>query len=276
MNVIQPMLAESVDPKNIEKLLANPKWRLEQKFDGHRVLMHVENNKPVPYNRKGIRQSSTASTVLNAFTSGFEGEWVFDGELMVDRNEYHIFDLLKAGDFINLNDAYNQRRFVLEQLFECWNTPESVKLVPSYMETEDKRRLYETVKTINGEGLMLKDGTAKYVPGKRVHTMLKCKFYKSADCIVTELWREGKHSVGLAVFDERGRLIPIGACSMSAANMARLQVGSVVEIKYLYLGAGNRLYQPAFLRVRNDRIPESCDMSQMVRVNKEVVIHQGK
>ncbi len=294
MDLIEPMLANSVNPNNLENFITDPSYRFEQKFDGQRLVMHVVDNDPLPCNRRGERQKSTPYSILNAFTSGFDGEWVFDGELL--DGIYYIFDLLKAGDFVSIHDNYNQRRMVLEQLFECWNVPDSIRLVASFMEEDEKRRLFEDVLAINGEGIMIKLGVcpkcatghagpngtmvpcrARYVPGKRTDSMLKAKNYKSADVIVSELWRDGKNSVSVVVFSDDGtELINVGAVSMTTANMKTLTVGCVIEVKYLYLGAGNRLYQPAFLRLRPDRTPQSCLFGQLVMVNKEVACQSGQ
>jgi hypothetical protein len=42
----------------------------------------------------------------------------------------------------------------------------------------------------------------------------------------------------------------------------------VVSIKYLYCGAGMRLFQPSFLRLRTDKRPADCVVSQLKHVNK--------
>jgi ATP-dependent DNA ligase len=45
----------------------------------------------------------------------------------------------------------------------------------------------------------------------------------------------------------------------------------VAEVKYLYATEDDQLYQPVFVRLRDDKDPDECLRTQLTRTNREVV-----
>lgn len=267
-SLIAPALAEPASNAEALALAEREGWHLEQKLDGVRLLLHVEDGEVVGVNRKG--SVTVVPPKVSAAFRWFEGRWAFDGELI--KGVYWVFDLLRAMDAVELSTPYSTRRAVLEGLWPRLDMPENVCLLPSETDAVAKLERAATLRASAAEGVMLKDGTAPYVPGKRLRTTRKWKFYESADCIVLETWREGKRSMAVGLFDEYGTMVDVGSVAMTPANLGKVDVGDVVECKYLYVDDMKepRLYQPAFVRRRNDKDPADCLLSQLKLTSREV------
>lgn len=263
------MLADSVSGARSISLLNNDDWWAEQKLDGHRVLMIIENGVAYPYNRKGEPFKGVMNDRIRRDFAHprWAGEWILDGEALDD--QYHVFDIVMIAGNSVTNVAYEQRRGYLDQIFAAWN-PQWTHLVRTHKTTEEKTLLSDRVSATGGEGLMFKRKNLLYLPGKRSSSMLKWKFVKTCDAFVTEVGREGKSSIALGLYDN-GKIVDVGACTMSDGNLAKIRVGDVCEIRYLYCGAGGRLYQPAFIRTRTDKDMIDCGTDQLSHVNKAVV-----
>lgn len=269
-SLIQPSLAEPVSSEREAIALASGNgWHLEQKLDGVRLLVHIQDGEVAGVNRKGI-VIPLPSKISECF-QWFQGDWVFDGELV--KGVYWVFDLLRAMSAISTKDSYSARRNVLENLWPRLEMPDQVRLLPSKTDPVEKLELAASLREGRAEGVMLKDGSAPYSPGKRVRTTRKWKFYESVDCIVIEPWREGKKSMSVGLVDEHGMITDVGSVAMTPANLAKVSPGDVVECKYLYVDDPKepRLYQPAFIRRRTDKSPDECGLDQLKFTSKEVV-----
>lgn len=271
--MLKAMLApnESIKPKDVEQYITNDNWWAEPKLDGHRVIVVVKDGRPTCLNRDGeIFKNRIPAQSLEDFTGGQwgDGTWIFDCEYMADvDHHFYVFDFLETPNGSLLEKSYAERRIQLSALFTQW-TPFTVHLVPSTVTPDGKRDLLAKIEAAGGEGVMFKDKNARYSPGKRSTNNLKYKLWKDVDCVVSETYREGKRSIGLEIYDANGASIDIGSCTMSDRNLLRVKEGDVVTIKYLYCGAGMRLFQPAFIRIRRDKAPSECTTDQLKHVNK--------
>jgi ATP-dependent DNA ligase len=197
--------------------------------------------------------------------------WVFDLPYLAD----------KAGP-IDPSHILSVRRAALEEMFTWWTpNPACFRLLPVAHLDLDKSKLALTVLQNGGEGLMLKDTMGTYRSGARVKDVCKVKFVKTIDCVVTAVGTQGKENYSLGVYrptnapgamsNGRFELVEVGRCS--AIGKAKVNVGDVIEVKYLYLGADNRLYQPRMMRPRTDKGALECTIDQLdhAKVNKTVV-----
>lgn len=270
--LVFPTLADPVASDSLAlTILQREDWHAEQKLDGVRLLVHIHDDEVIGVNRKG-KITPIPKVVKDAFAL-IDGEWVFDGELI--KGVYWIFDLVRAHDLVTEQTPYSDRRSILEILWPDLQMPASVRLLPSYTDPVECLELAQRLKENDCEGVMLKRGSATYKQGpQRDRNIRKWKFWESVDCIITELWREGKQSMAVALFDEDGAPVDIGSVTMTPANLAKAKVGQVAEVKYLYVDSPEdpRLYQPAFLRFRDDKDPEECLTTQLKYTNKEVQV----
>jgi bifunctional non-homologous end joining protein LigD len=275
-------LAETAALKDLPRYVADDAFWLQAKLDGHRVMLHVVDNVPTALNRGGNPYGHGCPVaILNAFKSGFAGEWLFDGELI--NGVYVIFDILRAGgeDLIAL--PYSARLLTLTRLIHggpnadgtvappLWTPPACVDLIQTARTPKEKKALAEQVIANCGEGLVVKRSSAPYRPGRRTSDLLKIKLWSSAEVIVSEVGRLGKESVAIEIY-HNGRRVNAGAVTMLGKGMHLLRVGSVIECKYLYTVAGScKLVQPEFLKIRTDKTPEECTSDQLKVTSKDVL-----
>lgn len=272
------MTFEEVTPGEVERLMLSDKWAAEVKLDGVRCVAEIGDGTATLMNRNG-KPLAAASTnahrpaIKKALEAAFsEGLWVVDGEIM-DDGRYWLFDVILADTMHDARAPLHERREVLEAMATLfgWDADDSlIRVVTHAVEAEDKQMLLDSTTRTGGEGIMLKHVDAPYAIGKRVRTGLKLKLTKTVDCFVTERNSDDHENAHLAVFDDAGKQIDIGKCSM--IGKADAQVGDVIEVKFLYVGANGRLYQPRMLRIRDDKLAHECLYSQLdgCHVNKAV------
>lgn len=277
MRIIKPMLAESTRVKDLNQYVNDDEWVMEQKLDGDRLLIHIENGAPQAMSRRGEPYTKHVPDQILADCSGpqWEGEWVLDGELL--DGTYFIFDLphvVRNGEqFIGDRSPWSARHFLLTQLFAAWK-PVNCQLVFTATSLADKAQLVHDVVTQDGEGVMVKHAENRYLPG-RSDKMLKAKFTSTLEAFILQVGRGGKRSISVGLYNDKGDVVDVGNVTMSDRNLERVSVGNVVEVRYLYCGAGNRLYQPAYIKIRDDKTPAECTMDQLKFVNK-AVLYRGR
>lgn len=267
----EPMLCDTAD-KPLDFYLESALWWLQQKLDGHRVLLRVADSRAYPFNRNGesFRQKMSKQVLADFEHPAFTDECIFDGELL-HGNHYYVFDVVKFLGVDLTTTPLCTRWRILEGLFSRW-APLNVSLVPMVTTEHGKRDLLAKIEAACGEGVIFKYSQGLYYPGKRSHEMLKYKFVDTGEVVITEMWRQGKRSVGIHAYDPGStKPVDLGACTMSERNLARVKQGDVIEVKYLYRGAQGHLFQPRFVRLRDDKHPQDCLTTQFKHVNKEVI-----
>lgn len=263
---MKPQLAESI-PGQIEKLapyVQNPDWWFEQKIDGERLLVVCDPQGVTGRNRKGekIAVSPEIAAAFQPLAHG-NGCWIIDGEFC--NGVFYVFDLPHALHVIDPTMTLEERRAGLEGVFQArFVNNHHVQLLPLAETVDDKMALFRWVVDNNGEGIMVKERNSAYIEGPlRSPYTLKYKLVETADVWIKELWRDGKRSVAVCVYDENHVEVPIGSVTMTEERLAQGHVGDVLEVRYLYVGAGGRLYQPRFLKWRTDKTPDECFVDQL-------------
>jgi len=264
------MLANEIAAERMPTYLEDDGWWAEQKIDGHRVLIHVLDGQIMVLGRGGQASQHGARFTQPHYKDITRlPNCVIDGELISDI--FWVFDLPHYEDgSITIDSPYVDRREALERLFAAWSPNDAYRLLPTAKTGFEKSKLALECFKAGGEGLMLKNLTGSYKPGGRVNTVLKAKFVKTADVIVTAVGTSGKENYVLSVYQD-DKLVEVGRCS--SIGKAVVEVGNVIEVKYLNLAANDRLYQPRMVKVRTDKQPHECLWSQFdhARVNKEVL-----
>ena len=280
---MKAQLATPLEHVHVKQYVQSDEWWVEQKLDGQRFLVLVAEGEITAFNRNGVEM--TLPEQIAADFASFKTDdtmWHFDGEL-VD-GEYHIFDVLWAGDTCDggmTDKPFEQRRNRLEKIFSFWE-PDHCHLVRCAKTETEKADLVVKLERECSEGAVLKKRTATYnVQGKRVKTWLKLKFVQCADVIVMELERGGKPqavtigmmqepNIWITNYDEAdNKLVEVAGCKVPA-NL-ELEVGDVLEVRYLYATSDNKLTQPIFVRKRTDKQPEECTMNDQLKFSSKVV-----
>jgi bifunctional non-homologous end joining protein LigD len=266
-----PQLAKEADITSLQAFIENDDWIFEQKLDGHRILLCSPGGDfpPSALTRNGSPYTRKLPQAIQDFrfpTDVGPMEMILDGELVGDT--FWVFDIPL------LPYALSSRRKFLEKAFQNVQAGEAIRLVPQAKTREEKIALAETALKENYEGLVVKNRTSIYMAGARNESWIKIKFVKTADCFVTAVRDDGKESVRLGMVADGD---PRAICDVGRASLigkeknGTIAIGDVVEVRYLYTGAGGRLYQPTILRKRHDKSMHECTTDQLVMVNKEVL-----
>lgn len=275
-----PQTFGSAEVSDLAHYVDDRRYAVEQKLDGTRALVEVKatgvrflgrNGGPLKHAAAAQHFDRLARALepLRAYVEATGADAVIlDGEILTDTGELWLFDAPQVPGAVTPRSTFAARRSALEELGSLVLTA-PVMVTRSAFAPADKAALIAAVETAGAEGVMVKDVGAPYEPGKRVKHSFKVKYVKTADVVVTARNVNGACNAELAVYDDAGNMVPIGGCSMIGKPDA--QPGEVVEVRYLYLGSGARLYQPTLMRLRPDREPASCRFDQFRMVSKAVV-----
>lgn len=268
--MIGAMLADSTNFKTVSDFINDPNWVFEQKADGNRILLTVESGSATAITRNGTIYSKKLPKSMRDFQ--FPQRLVLDGELVGD--DFWVFDMPVLDDGPTLLNLDNRRK-QLETLFRTgWPSLSDFKLIPQARTPEDKQMMLDLAIARGWEGLMVKRLNSSYSPG-RSRAWLKAKQTQTADVVVIEVGRYGKEAATLGAIDPvLKRAVEVGRCSL--IGKPKVKPMDVVEVKYLYLGANQRLYQPTLLRVRDDKKPIECLTTQFRHVNKAMLATLSK
>ena len=287
-------------------------WAYEPKLDGFRAIVFVDGSDFYIQSRGGKPFNRYFPELSFA-----PGRWVLDGELVIrdaDGNlefdsmqerihpaqsriellsqqipaSYVVFDLLAEGDESLCDRPLSERRERLEAIAQ----KAGLELTPLTPDAEQADRWLSSI-----EGVMAKDLTAPYVPGKR-KGMAKVKRERTIDCVVMG-WRPGKEegtvgSLILGLYDD-GELRTVGHISgFSAAAkrsmramLAPLETGEsgtaepsrwtggrdlewvelrpelVIEVGYDHAASGRIRHGARFRAFRDDKEPRECKFEQL-------------
>jgi ATP-dependent DNA ligase len=295
-----------------KELPLGEEWAYEQKLDGFRAIVFVDG-------AETYIQSRGAKALGRYFPelSFAPGRYVLDGELVIRDTEgnlefdalqsrihpaesritllskeiptdYVAFDLLAEGDKSLLETPFGQRRERLVRLAEGAGIETSVL-------SSDTAQAEQWLRTT--EGVMAKQLTATYIPGKR-KGMAKVKREREIDCVVMG-WRPGKEEgtvgsliLGLYDGDELRSVGHISGFSAEAKRSMRvmlepLETGDsgtaepsrwtggrdlewvalrpelVIEVGYDHAAAGRIRHGARFRRFRDDKDPRECLFSDL-------------
>lgn len=233
------VLLNAIDAETADRMLNGKDWSMQEKVDGVRFMLESKGGKLRGYNRRGAEVA--VPNDVNDFLRDVEGDFTIDGELVGD--VLHCFDLVDAGK------GFSERFRELCALLPV-KLGSSVRVVSTADTRDDKRRLYNSVVEMKGEGVVFKRKDAMYVVGRPSSggDYLKFKFCETASCQVVNV--NDKRSVGIALKSDVG-LVPAGNVTIPP-NHEVPTVGSVIEVRYLYAFEPATLYQPVYLGVRND------------------------
>lgn len=273
-------LLNPIEEDEVQRFILDDEWVAQQKYDGVRIIAHLNDDGVKFTNRKG--QVTVVAKVVEETLAKFPKGTILDGELLPastgEESIYWVFDILQLKGQNTKEVGFADRHTLLSALLKKFGTP-YVKLAPIFVGPGDKRNLVETLRSQSAEGVVFKKADAHYVAGRPASggDQRKLKFTKTADVVLTK-W-DGK-AFQMAVFD--GHLLrDVGRVYAGTteedrksliAAIGTLTDPPVVEVRYLYATDGDILFQPVFMRTRSDKRPNECLHSQLVRTNREVEV----
>jgi len=287
-------------------------WAYEPKLDGFRAIVFVDGDEFYVQSRGGKPFNRYFPELKFA-----PGRWVLDGELVIRDSDgnlefdslqerihpaqsriemlskeipvsYVVFDLLAEGDEVLCERPLRERRERLEAIA----AEAGLELTPL---TPDAAQADSWLNSI--EGVMAKDLTAPYEPGKR-RGMAKVKRERTIDCVVMG-WRPGKEegtvgSLILGLYDDgelrtvghisgfskaakqsmRSMLAPLETGKAGTAEPSRWTGGRdlewvelrpelVIEVGYDHAASGRIRHGARFRAFRDDKEPKECLFEQL-------------
>jgi len=265
---IFPQLALNYETTDLGPFITDDSWVMEQKLDGHRLFLQSNSDgSPAALTRNGTAYTRKLPREITDFRFP-AGDYILDGEF-VD-GVFWAFDMPFGGsDFTGFNVM--QRRAALETFLG--NIDHPFRIVPRAVTRDQKITLASRALREGFEGLIVKRVDAPYRSAGRMGEWMKIKFVSTIDVVVTDVRADGKDSIGYAVYLD-GELKPIGRASLIGKEKnGKIAVGDVVEVRYLYVGADGRLYQPTIVRRRDpsEKRADECNGYELRHVNKAVL-----
>jgi DNA ligase D-like protein (predicted ligase) len=306
--LIRPMLATLV-----AEPFHRPGWVYEEKYDGDRALAYRRRTQARLYSRNLKDFTGDFPEVARALEELPGGDFVLDGEVVafdacdVSRFQllqrramgdpihpvFAIFDCLERDGVVLIQKPLSERRRALEAL------------VPRRRGTLMRsRRLplnglaaYRTAQKKGWEGIIAKDDSTSYEPGRRSRSWLKVKCRKEAEFVIGGFTAPGgqrQHfgALLLGLYDGAElRFVGKVGTGFSDTTLAHLsgklralrrdrspfqppprEPGAtwvfpelVAQIAYAEWTADGKLRQPAFLGLRDDKKPSECTWSERER-----------
>ncbi|MBT8296317.1 MAG: DNA ligase D, partial [Gramella sp.] len=192
-SIIKPMLATSA-----RKIFNDPAWIYELKWDGYRILSHIQNGKVSLTSRNGISYNSRFPNLVRDLEA-ISHEAILDGEV-VALNSQGLPDFQELQNY-NENSNLQLRYYVFDMLFlnghSMVNLPltDRKSLIPEILQDADLSiycdhiegmgiAFYEKAIHAGMEGVMAKKADSTYTPGYRTENWLKIKAYESEEAII--------------------------------------------------------------------------------------------
>ncbi len=255
---LRPQLLNPVAEADVERLLADPNWFMQEKLDGRRTLLEKDGSHIIPCNKKGFAISAPVTLLASAQRLNYN--CALDGECIGDY--LYVFDLLELDGEDLRPQPFEQRYIALLNLIAGSHT-RHIQIVQCFTTAKDKQAWFRELQRKRAEGVVFKDKRAPYTAG-RPHsggTQLKHKFIASLSAVVTAL--NPQRSVTVALLDLTTGWHPIGNVTIPA-NHPVPAVGTVVEVQYLYAFTQSRkLFQPVYLGERRDVEQTECLITQL-------------
>lgn len=273
MKYAKAMLATTANPNRLVALCEDDAYYAEQKVDGHRCMMHVQDGQVRAITRNWNEVTGVPQSIFRQFDVMVRqgGRWIIDGEWL--NGTFYVFDVLCAGDQSFLDEPYENRRTFLENFFPSWN-PVGITLLPVARTHEEKIALAQHVMSAGCEGLVFKKVSSVYYQA-RSECWWRVKFRNTIDCFITELNSDGHHNIVLSVLLADGKEFTVGECTAEAGDGKRgykFKIGDIVEVTYQYASDEGKLIQPTLPRVRKDKSRDECTYDQLVFANREVKV----
>jgi len=251
--------------QDIDAILDSPEWVGQQKHDGTRVLLNLRTGEattrkgtPLKFAAANQHMDSIRADLKRVGLLGIRNVYL-DGELIVERGEYIVFEMVDPTD---PTMTYLERLAWLSSL-DLHGT--RITVAKTWW-GKDKAAALRMMRNAGVEGMMLKRADSLYEPGTRVKSGSKVKFVKTADVVVMER-RKSPLSAKLGVLDS-GRVVPVGSCSL--IGKAAVEPGDVIEVNYLFW-TGTNLYQPRMVRKRPDKTLLECPIDQLPEYSRRSV-----
>jgi ATP-dependent DNA ligase len=240
----------------------------EPKFDGIRVFLFKSGEKLVVSSKRGEMYTPKSSPKVFSTVPEFihaPHRMILDGEY-VSKEGMFLFDVLQVDDRDIRPLILTERKKILHQILRG----NSVEVKSTLAKSFDQILLLKERFIKRGhEGIIVKNPASTY---GQPNSWLKVKRFDTIDCFVTgyeetqEMKRTGvPRSWFIAVYDDNGQRVDIGKVGafIERVDPRQVTIGSVVEVRFNLVTEDTKLRGPFILRVRHDKVPSECLLSQL-------------
>lgn len=263
---LSPMLLNPIEREDAIDYQNNRDWCFQIKHDGERQIIIIDESGVKLSNRRGIEIEPPESVIELAKQLAKVGitSATLDCERMTD-SDFIVFDLLNLNGSDLTGHTVFQRLLRLSNLTAtfraCLNGTEFTITATAFT-TQDKASLFHNALTDNEEGIVLKNLHATYTAGRPASGghALKLKFYETATVRVISRHKT-KSSVAIELHDN-GAWVEVGNVTIPP-NATTPSEGDLIEVRYLYAYREGSLYQPTFIRARNDLTDDAASIAQL-------------
>ena len=256
---VLPQLLNPIEEEELERLLKNDLFWMQEKFDGRRMLLQkLPDGTIQAINRKGLIVGFPAAIQKDAELC-YADSFILDGEAVGE--VYHVFDCLEINGHDLTGASYVKRYGMARSL--VGGLENSLKLVDFWMSPSEKRKAFDQLQSDKAEGVVFKDFSSTYHAGRPNSggPQVKFKFYATCSALVLSPV-PSKRSVELCLLDAHGQKTFVGKVTIPA-NYEIPEMGAIVEVRYLYAYPGGSLYQPIYQGERDDIGQDACTLSQL-------------
>lgn len=239
---------------------------VEEKFDGIRIFLFKSGEKLVVSSKNGALftpkgNPKVFSNVPELIHS--PNRMILDGEYL-SKEGLRLFDVLQVDDRDLRPLPLSERQSILSEILNETGLQSGIHHTGSI--DEIKSKLGEVVQR-GGEGIVCKNPLSTY---GQTNSWLKIKRFDTVDCFVIdyEETQEFKktgipRSWFVGVYDEN-EVVNLGKVGsfVESVDPRNVKKDSVIEIRFQELTRDRKLRAPFIVRVRHDKLPTECLLSQ--------------
>lgn len=243
---------------------------VEDKFDGIRVFLFKSGDKLVLSSKHGGIYTPKSTPQVFSRVPEFlhaPNRMILDGEYVArEAKGLFLFDVLQVDNRDLRPKPLIERKKVLREILRGSGLEVPYRLARTaerIMELRD-----ETVKE-GREGVVVKNPQSTY---GQPNSWLKLKKFDTVDCFVTgyvettEMRKTGiPRSWSVAVYDENGEVVELGnvGSTVERVDPRKVKKGTVIEVRFQEVTRDKKLRAPFIVRIRHDKTPDECLLSQL-------------
>ena len=242
----------------------------ETKYDGIRVFLFKSGEKLVLSSKHGGIYTPKSTPQVFSRVPEFlhaPNRVILDGEYVAKEEKgLFLFDVLQVDDRDVRAKPLIERKKILGEILK------GTELEVPYVVARTSDRIAELKDAAirdGREGVMVKNPGSTY---GQPNSWLKLKRFDTVDVFVTglvetkELRSTGvPHSWSVAVYDDNGRVVGLGdvGSMVEQVDPRKIKEETVIEVRFQEVTRDRKLRAPFILRIRHDKTPEECLLSQL-------------
>ncbi|MFV8226179.1 DNA ligase D [Christiangramia aquimixticola] len=239
-DIVKPMLATSAG-----KIFNKPDWIYELKWDGYRIIAHVENGEVNIHSRNGISYNNKFPELVKDLEN-IEHEAILDGEVVILNEDgvpdfqklqnysaatkgtlrYYVFDMLYLNGHEMLDLKLLERKSLIEEVLEGTQ-------VATYCDHIEGMgtAFYQKAVAAGMEGVMAKKADSTYSPGYRTENWLKIKPHNSVEAIICGYTNSEGSVFGSLILGmmKEGELVYVGNCGTGFSSATQKELLKLMQ-----------------------------------------------